>query len=135
MLQPNLANAGYELTDEGLSTLGERIALPLQRRAMPAAPVQPAAGLALSAYGVPPMISAAHGAIDRIASNGSADLSQAFRGALAPVRRIIGESSSASECEARIREFYADWKPDRVTGMIEEALIAFAANGSIPKSR
>jgi phage gp29-like protein len=130
----NLANAGYELTDDGLATLGERLALPLRRR-VGATAAGPGGMTPFSTFSVPAAVTAAHGAIDRIAASGAPDLSQAFRGALAPVRRIVLESRSASECETRIREFYADWKPDRVSGMVEEALTAFAANGSVPRGR
>jgi phage gp29-like protein len=133
-LLANLAQAGYELTDEGLSTLGEKIAMPLQRKAVPAVP---AAGgpTGFSVFSAAGAVSPAHSAIDRIAQNGSADLSQAFRGSLAPVRRIIVESRSAAECEARIREFYADWKADRVAGLVGDALTAYAANGSVIRNQ
>jgi len=67
---------------------------------------------------------------DSIAEETSASLARSFRGSLAPIRRIILESDSSQECERRIREFYADWSPARVAPLIEEALIAHAANGS-----
>ena len=73
--------------------------------------------------------------MDQIAANGSTELAQAFRGSLAPVRRIILESRSANECEARLREFYADWRPDKLAGLIEEALVAYAANGAVSRAR
>lgn len=133
-LLQSLAQAGMEPTDEGLQTLSERIAIPLQRRAIPApAPGGFSAPLALTAGDR--LVLASHGAIDRIAAGGAADLSQAFRGSLAPVRRIILESRSAAECEQRIREFYADWRPDKLAGLIEESLVAFAANGAASHGR
>ncbi len=73
--------------------------------------------------------------VDRIAANGAADLSQAFRGSLAPIRRIILESKSAEECSARVAAYYADWNPERLVPIIEQALIAFAANGAASRAR
>jgi hypothetical protein len=81
------------------------------------------------------LVMAGHASVDRVASAGSAALAQAFRGSLAPVRRIIVESHSAEECEVRLKEFYADWKPERLAGLIEEALQAYAANGAASRGR
>jgi hypothetical protein len=87
-----------------------------------------------SILAAPAPVTAGHALIDRIAANGAADLSQAFRGSLAPVRRIILESRSSSECEARLREFYADWNPAKLSALTEEALIAYAANGAVSRA-
>ena len=130
-----LGQAGYVLTDAGMESLGEKIAFPIQRSAPTSTPFMPGQQpTSLTPFGVPSFVTSAHSAIDRIASNGAADLSQAFRGSLAPVRRIILESRSAAECEARVREFYADWKPDRLAGLTEEALVAYAANGAASRA-
>ncbi|MBU4460631.1 MAG: hypothetical protein KJ579_08690, partial [Verrucomicrobia bacterium] len=67
--------------------------------------------------------------LDAVAAAGAADLAAAFRGDLEPVARIIRESRSAGECEQRIREFTAKWRPGRSTAVIEQALTAYAANG------
>lgn len=69
------------------------------------------------------------GGDDPVAREAAADLAQAFRGSLAPVRRIILESRSSKECEQRLRLFYADWKPDRIAPLVEQALSAYATNG------
>jgi hypothetical protein len=75
-------------------------------------------------------VAGAEAANDAIAREGAATLALAFRGSLAPVRRLVLESSSAVDLEQRIRAFYADWSPERVAPLIEEALSAFAANGA-----
>ncbi len=127
------AQAGLEPTDDGISTLSERVAFPLQRKAVPvAAPGGFGAPLFLTAGNG--IVAAGHASVDRIAVNGAAELAQAFRGSLAPVRKIIAESRSAEECEARLREFYADWQPTKLAGLVEEALVAYGANGAISRS-
>ena len=137
-LMRNLAAAGLGLTDDGITSLSERLAFPLQRVTPPASSrnagpptfsVRPYLPLA-----APAVVEAGHLSIDRIASNGAADLSQAFRGSLAPIRRIVIESRSANECSARVAAYYADWNPERLAPLIEEALMAFAANGAASRS-
>ena len=127
------AQAGLEPTDDGISTLSERVAFPLQRKAVPALVPGPFSAPLLLTAG-DRLVVAGNASVDRVASNGAADLSQAFRGSLAPVRRIVANSSSAQECEARLREFYADWRPEKLAGMIEEALVVYAANGAASRS-
>lgn len=128
----DLSTSGLELTDDGIATLSERVALPLQRKALPA-PALPGLG----GFGVPYPLSAGDSTIaagmiaaNRIAAAGAPALSRAFRGHLAPVRQIILESRSAAELEDRLRAFYADWRPSKINALVEEALIAYAANGS-----
>lgn len=65
---------------------------------------------------------------DQIARAGAADLSQAFRGALAPIRQMIAESQSAEDLQARLLAAYSDWPVSRVASLIEQALTAYSAN-------
>jgi phage gp29-like protein len=138
-MMASLSQAGLEPTDEAVETLGEQLGFPLQRKAAPDPTGFPpggppsgftSPGLHPLAARDPDLADQAHLAVDRIAAAGSADLSRAFRGSLAPVRRIILESTSAAECEHHLRHFYADWSPGKVNGLIENALTAFAANGA-----
>lgn len=69
-----------------------------------------------------------------IARRRAAALGQAFRGTLAPVRRLVEESSSREDLERRLRAYYADWSPDRIAGLIEEALQISAAAGAAEAS-
>jgi hypothetical protein len=71
----------------------------------------------------------ADAAIDLIARNGSADLARAFRGGLSPVRQLILESTSPEDLQRKILASYQDWPAGRVAEIIEQALVAFAANG------
>jgi phage gp29-like protein len=134
-LVASLAQAGIELTDPALQILGERIGLEL-RRAVTAPSLfasSPDSGvLTLSASThAPRRVVLAERAGDEIAREGSASLALAFRGSLAPIRRLIAESTSAEDLQQRITAFYADWSPARVAPLIEEALIAYAANGAV----
>jgi phage gp29-like protein len=147
----SMSQAGYELTDEGVETVNEQLGIPFQRKAVPAPlPGMPGGGDPGNPGGMPPgfpepellpLAARANVAdqgqlsVDRVAAEGAADLSRAFRGSLAPVRRIILESSSADECVERLKAFYAEWDPARVAALCEEALTAFAANGAAVRAR
>jgi phage gp29-like protein len=123
----NLSLAGLQVADASIASVGERIGLQLERKPASA----PFAGLtALSVADQKTLPRAASAALDSISREGSAGLAQAFRGSLAPIRRIVMESRSADECETRIREFCADWNPARISALLAEALEAFAGNGA-----
>lgn len=72
----------------------------------------------------------ARDASDQIAAKAAPDLTRAFTGTLAPIRRIIAESQSPADLEAKIRQFYADYSPDRQAQIIEDALAANALNST-----
>jgi len=120
-LLTNLKTAGLEPADEAIEELGEQIGFPIQR----CAPPQAMALHALAANGA-----LADDLIDRVAEAGSAKLARTFRGSLAPVRKIILLSQSPEDLEKNLRVFYSDWQPDRVAEVIDQALIAYAANGA-----
>ena len=146
--------AGLELTDEALATVGERLGLSFQRVATPAATL-PGPGGVLPRKGAPNALSdspdapqlmgarvhllsaaslaekALRGdlANDAIAAATADELARAFRGAFAPVALAIRESESASDLEARLKLMYADWPAAKLAGILEPALTAYAANG------
>lgn len=124
-----LAQAGIEVDDEGLTTLAERIGLSLRRKATPTLPSL----AALAARSPDPGHSSARArrASDRIATAAAPDLAAAFRGRYAPVAEIIRLSTSAEDLERRLRQHYADTPPARLTPLIEEALVAHAANAAL----
>ena len=124
-LLKGLSEAGLQVADDSLSDLSERTGLKIERKAQSLGPLP----FSVSDQSIIRQRAPRH--LDSIAESGSADLAQAFRGSLAPISRIVRESRSASECEGRIREFCANWKPDRVNTLVEEALGTYAANGSI----
>lgn len=128
----SLSQAGIELTDEGIAQVSERVGVALQRAATP--PAGPAAAFSALAAGVPPSLrrrsADASQACDAIAAAGDRPLAAAFRGAFAPVRRLILESTSQADLEARLRAYYADYPPARLAALVEEALAANAANAA-----
>jgi len=128
-LLQSLSQAGLQVADESIPVLSERVGLTLQRSATPALPSgqgnppRPAifsAGL--------PLLKDVDAANETITRNAAADLAQAFRGSLAPIRRMIGESKSPGELAEKILASYPDWPSGRVQGIIADALTAFAAN-------
>jgi hypothetical protein len=133
-LLSSLIQAGIRVTDEGIETLSERVGLPLERDQQPTVPARRGmpfnAEQRLSLLTADPVVVAVDKANDEIARNGAADLSQAFRGALAPIRRMIEESKSAEDLQTQILSSYPDWSSGRVVSLIESALVAYAANRS-----
>jgi phage gp29-like protein len=130
----NLKNAGIEATDDGVTTISEALGIGLQRSAPPE-PIEPPdpsrePGDRLRKLSLSTDPTRAISANDHIAAEASPDLARAFRGSLAPVRRIIVESRSAHECETRLREFYADWPASKIQTLIGQALVAQAANAT-----
>lgn len=65
-----------------------------------------------------------------IARRRSEALAEAFRGGLAPIRRIVEDSTSPQDLERRLREYYADWSPARIAVVAEQALQISAAAGA-----
>ena len=112
--------AGLEVDDTAISILSKRCGFDLRRKEK--SPIS--SDLQFKT------LSADLLGLDQIARGGSADLSQAFRGALAPVRRILIESTSADDFEKRIRAYYSDWSPGRLATLIEHGLVAYAARAA-----
>jgi hypothetical protein len=121
-----LKQAGLEPADEALEGLSEEAGFTLQRAAV-AAPL-PGGSMALHALSASGHLPA--DLVDLVAANGAAKLARTFRGSLAPVRRMILLSASPGDLERNIKDFYSDWDPSRVADVVDEALVAFAANGA-----
>jgi len=128
----NLKTAGLEPTDDAIAVLQERLGFGVQRALLTAT----TNGLPLTAELA--LLAADHGLTRRsllidvanhqICCSGSAELARAFRGHLAPVRRIILESTGPEDLERRLKLFYADWTPQRLAPVLQNALVAHAAN-------
>ncbi len=126
-LLESLSKAGLQLTDEAIGVASERFGLGIQRAAAVPAPTMLGARVHLLTADKSAL--AADDANAAIARAGSAGLTQAFSGALAPVRQAVLESTSAADLEHRLHVLYADWPAERLAGVIENALVAYAANG------
>ena len=122
----SLKQAGLEPADDAIEGLSEEAGFALRRAASPSA--LPGGSMALHALAARGDLPA--DLVDLVAANGSAKLARTFRGSLAPVRRMILLSASPQDLERKLREFYADWDPEKVADVVDEALIAFAANGA-----
>jgi hypothetical protein len=64
-----------------------------------------------------------------IAERRAAALGAAYAGAMAPFRQALLASNSAEEAMERVQALYADWQPERVVRLVEEALQISAAAG------
>lgn len=130
----SLAGANLTPTDDALATLGERIGFSLQRSAQPA-PQLPEGGListnSASVRRLRSTAELADEANDLIARAGSADLAQAFSGDLAPVARLIRNSSSIADLEAGLQTLFPRLSHAKAATLLENASVAFAANRAV----
>ena len=125
----SINQAGLRVADSGLDALSDRIGLPIERVVAPGTPLTMPIAMSVLAAQLPDRLTRADAAIDTIARSGSADLAQAFRGRLAPIRQMIQDSASQEDLERRLQAFQSE-SPGRSALLIEEALLAFAANGA-----
>lgn len=135
-----LKDAGLQPTDDAIPTISERMGIEFERVAPPPPPTPPTVPGLLPPGGKPKPDAALaathqhnHGPdpLDSIASAGSADLARALRSTFAPLARIIRESKSAAECEAQVAAFTAGFKPGEAASVMENSLVAFAANALV----
>ena len=126
-----LSGGGLRLTDQGIGQLSDIIGLQIERAPVPASP----GGIAgFSANPVVPALDNVRSAREAgalIDESAADDLAAAFRGDLAPIRRLVREAPDAASLEMSLSAFYADWQPTRAARVLEEALTAHAANGLI----
>ncbi len=140
--------AGYEPTPESVATINERTGISWQRKAvaLPPTPGKPetgnlkpeAADDEIKPLAARLMWLAAGGGngatkteVDEVVAKHSLALAGAFRGSLAPVRQIILSSTSRADAEHQLRTFFADWDPDRIANILEEAMQVCAARGAV----
>ncbi|MEI8064535.1 MAG: DUF935 family protein [Verrucomicrobiota bacterium] len=137
--------AGYEPTPESVATINERTGISWQRQAKPV-PVDPKSEIGnrkseTDAEEIKPLAArlmwlSANGNgssktdVDDVVANHATALANAFRGSLAPVRQIILSSTSRADAEYKLRTFFADWNPDRIANIVEEAMQVCAARGA-----
>ena len=126
-LLKDIKDAGLEPTDEALLPISEKLGIQVRRVAAPVESLVPFTPTLFSAG----LASLHQNDLDVEARKGSADLSQAFRGSLAPIRRIILDSQTPRDCMDRIHAFTASWNPAKTAAVMEAALAAFAAKGAV----
>jgi len=127
----NMKKSGLEVADESLPTVNDRTGLIWQRAQAAPADDAPNPDM-LSARRLMWLSAGAPGAspVEGLAVKNSQALAQAFRGSLAPVRQIILSSTSRADCEKKLKLFFADWKPDHIAAIVEQAMQVCAATGA-----
>jgi len=125
----DLKTAGVRVADDGIDTLERRLGIRLERDSATPAPLP----LSTVTPRARELFREDQSVEDRIVRKGSAELSQVFGGDLAPIRQMIDQSESADDLEDQVRAFLSDWNPGRASNVVEQALIAFSANGSLVK--
>lgn len=150
----SLSDAGLELTDEGISSLSERMGLPFRRKAAPAmqlGDLPPKPGESATKPGEPPpgspnprpnrllslqappaadLADEIDAANALIARGGAADVARELGGTAADLRRLVNVSESAADLELRLRLYFADRPVGRLATHLEHNLTAFAAQGA-----
>ena len=121
-LLKKLKDSGLTITEEGLQNLNKRLGFSVQKDQLPTAPNGLGRINSLRALTADPD--------DLIVERGTADIAQAFRSDLAPVRQLLRSSQSSDDLEQSIRTLFADWTPGKVETLVADALTAFAANGA-----
>lgn len=67
----------------------------------------------------------------KVASRKAPAIGKAYQGAMAPFRQAIMASKSPEEAIARVQMLYADWSPQHVARLVEEAFQIDAAHGTV----
>lgn len=126
-LLASLKNSGLRLTDDGITALGEETGLSLERDEGGGAanPFMPfSAGIRTYAARPP-------GNLDEIARRASASLARSLGKHHAPIAQIIREARTPQEALTKIEAYSATYESHESARIIEEALIAYAANGAV----
>jgi phage gp29-like protein len=133
-LLTSLKNAGLRVADEGIETLSERFGLPLERDQgggpMPGGLV-PYGVRTFSAAG----LKLADHANDAVSREAAATLSQSLGKHHATIRQIILDSKTPAEAVTKVETFCAKFDASESARIIEEVLLAYAANGSVVHAR
>lgn len=120
-----LKTGGFRVADDGIETLSERAGLPLERDQSPA-------GGGLFPFTVRPHAAdpRAFKTQDDIARDAAAILSQTLGKHHAPLAQILRTAPSAEAALREIEAYAARFEPGEAARIVEETLIAYAANGS-----
>lgn len=125
-----LSQGGLEPTDAALPDLSTRLGFEIQRKVEPSPDNTPAPKAELKAKAAIP---AAGDQVDEIAARHAPAVAEKMRANFAPVIQIIRDSKSPAECDARIKAYFADWRPAQLVSAIEPALQECAAAAPAPK--
>ncbi len=117
------------MADAGIDTLSEQTGMPLERD--PAGPATGPLPFNVRAFSA----QSAGDTADAIARNTAAELAQTLGKHYAPILQIVLRSGSAKECLAKVETYCASLPTGDAARIIEEVLIAQAANGAAAHAR
>jgi phage gp29-like protein len=142
-----LNRAGFEPADEALPTMNDRLGLPIRRKAAPPLPPTDApptdapstdapspvplsaSGIRHPASGIVPSPSSDPSAL--VARAHAKAVGTAMADAFGPAVKLIEESTSPADAEARLAAFFADWRPRQFVRALEAPLQICAAAGAV----
>lgn len=127
-----LKTGGLRVADVSIETLSERAGLTLERD--DSAVMGQAGPFGVQTFAAPGFRTIGH-AQDIIASTASATLSRTLGRHFAPIRQIILDSKSPADAIAGVQTYATKFEPGEAARIIEEALMAYAANGSVVHAR
>ncbi|MFT3992610.1 MAG: DUF935 family protein [Luteolibacter sp.] len=128
-----LPTAGLDLTDEGVEIISKRSGIPVQRLAAPQPVGGPALASPLSAFD--PLRSSnemrarrLRRANDEIAENGAEAFALAMSETMAPIRKILADSTSLDDFERQLRDKFPALPSRQAASILSAAMISNAAN-------
>lgn len=129
----SFASAGLEPTDKAIETISERSGIEFQRKAVPASTDEASLNAPqLKTFRAAHIPSVDDDAVNEIAARHTPALGAAIRENFAPAIKIIRDSKSPAEAEARLKAHFADWRPSQLVKAIEPALQECAASAHAP---
>ncbi len=134
----SLREAGLDFTDEAIETISKQTGIELVRATSPAQPAQPTPPLGqLSALASPPpgdpladRSSRARAATDRLASSAAVTLSEDLGRMLRPLATLVGEATSLSDLEARLKAAIPSLDYNQAASVAEGVLVSSSANAA-----
>lgn len=135
-LLQTMKNAGFEPDDASIDIVNQRTGMTWQRVQAPD-PVDNAGVFGGRTFSAKKLIrfsasktASVEDPIDEIVAQRIVTLATAYKGAMAPFRQAILESTSKADCLKRLEKLFPDWSPTRLNAELETALQLCAAAGA-----
>jgi phage gp29-like protein len=127
----SLKQGGLRIADAGMETLSERFGLPIERDPTPAPPPTGILPMGVRIHTAGDAVPRAHAANQAIMRAGGARLAQALGKTYAPLEALIATAATPQEALERLEQYCATLEPLAAAEILEQSLVAFAANGSV----
>lgn len=129
----SLTGAGLEPDDAALAIISEKVGFVVRRSERPAPVAGPGFGGGLQGFTAAGIAlkKKADASVDLIAEAAAAQVAEAFRGELAPIRGIILAAETPEEAMRGVLAFCARFEPGKAARVMEDAMLAMAANGAV----